>query len=71
MLELIAANAAFVGTHFVMSHPLRAPLVRALGATGIQIAYAIVSFAPLSWIYVAFTAATPAARPLESVVLMR
>ena len=60
MLELIAANAAFVGTHFAMSHPLRAPLVKAFGALGFQIAYSIVSFATLGWVYFAFTAAPPA-----------
>ncbi|MEM7701218.1 MAG: NnrU family protein [Pseudomonadota bacterium] len=60
MLELIVANAAFVGTHFAMSHPLRAPLVKALGALGFQIAYSIVSFATLGWVYFAFTAAPPA-----------
>lgn len=60
MLELIAANAAFVGTHFAMSHPLRAPLVKALGAIGFQVAYSIVSFATLGWVYFAFTAAPPA-----------
>ncbi|MEL6540701.1 MAG: NnrU family protein [Pseudomonadota bacterium] len=60
MLELIAANAAFVGTHFAMSHPLRGPLVKALGALGFQIAYSIVSFATLGWVYFAFTAAPPA-----------
>ena len=32
--ELAAASLAFVGTHFAMSHPLRAPMVKALGAGG-------------------------------------
>jgi len=58
--NLIAANVAFVGTHFAMSHPLRAPLVKALGAGGFQAAYSIVSFATLAWVYVAFKAAPPA-----------
>jgi uncharacterized membrane protein len=56
MIELIAANIAFVGTHFAMSHPLRAPMVKALGAMGFQVAYSIVSFATLGWVYVAFKA---------------
>jgi len=60
MLELIAANAAFVGTHFAMSHPLRAPLVKTLGAMGFQVAYSIVSLATFAWIYFAFKAAPPA-----------
>lgn len=33
MMLLIAATA-FVGTHFLMSHPLRAPLVSRLGEKG-------------------------------------
>jgi uncharacterized membrane protein len=60
---LIAANTAFVGTHFAMSHPLRAPMVKALGAGGFQIAYVVVSLATLGWVYVAFTAAPPADLP--------
>ncbi|WP_114228371.1 MULTISPECIES: NnrU family protein [Sphingomonas] len=35
----------FVGTHLVMSHPLRAPLVRRLGPRGFVAAYSAVSFA--------------------------
>jgi uncharacterized membrane protein len=60
---LVAANVAFVGTHFAMSHPLRAPLVKALGAGGFQIAYTLVSFATLAWVYFAFIAAPPADLP--------
>lgn len=60
---LIAANIAFVGTHFAMSHPLRAPMVKLLGAGGFQIAYALVSFATLAWVYFAFVAAPPADLP--------
>ncbi|NCP14348.1 MAG: MFS transporter [Sphingomonadales bacterium] len=63
LLSLIAANIAFVGTHFAMSHPLRAPLVKALGAGGFQIAYIVVSFATLAWVYFAFLAAPPADLP--------
>ena len=63
IINLIAANVAFVGSHFVMSHPLRAPLVRALGAGGFQIAYTLVSFATLAWVYFAFVAAPPADLP--------
>lgn len=63
IINLIAANIAFVGSHFAMSHPLRAPLVRALGAGGFQIAYIAVSFAGLGWVYLAFIAAPPADLP--------
>ncbi|QIQ87385.1 NnrU family protein [Erythrobacter sp.] len=57
LVELIAANAAFVGTHFLMSHPLRTPLVNMLGAGGFQVAYSIVSAATLAWVYFAYKAA--------------
>jgi uncharacterized membrane protein len=60
---LIAANVAFVGTHFAMSHPLRAPLVKALGAGGFQAAYSLVSFATLGWVAFAFKSAPPADLP--------
>jgi uncharacterized membrane protein len=63
IITLIAANAAFVGTHFAMSHPLRAPMVKGLGAGGFQIAYSLVSLATLGWVYLAFTAAPPADLP--------
>ena len=63
IITLIAANIAFVGTHFAMSHPLRAPLVKLLGAGGFQIAYSLVSFATLGWVYFAFIAAPPADLP--------
>lgn len=49
MPQLIIALALFVGTHFAMSHPLRAPMVKALGPGGFQAAYLIVSFATLGW----------------------
>ncbi|MEL7445400.1 MAG: NnrU family protein [Pseudomonadota bacterium] len=63
LIELIAANIAFVGSHFAMSHPLRAPIVRVLGDVGFQIAYSLVSIATLAWIYFAFRAAPPADLP--------
>ena len=63
IITLIAANIAFVGTHFAMSHPLRAPMVKALGAGGFQGAYTVVSFVTLAWVYFAFTAAPPADLP--------
>jgi len=58
--NLIAANIAFVGSHFAMSHPLRARLVKAVGPGGFQGVYVAVSAATLAWVYFAFTAAPPA-----------
>ena len=40
--SLTAANAAFVGSHFAMSHPLRAALVRTLGERGFMGVYSLV-----------------------------
>jgi len=48
LIELIAANTAFVGTHFIMSHPLRSAMVRMLGEMGFQVAYSLVSIATLA-----------------------
>ena len=49
-----AAAVAFVGTHFLMSHPLRAPMVARLGEGGFAGVYALVSFAALGWLAWAF-----------------
>lgn len=57
LVMLVAANVAFVGSHFAMSHPLRAPMVKALGAGGFQVAYTLVSAATLAWVYFAFVGA--------------
>lgn len=63
LLGLIAASAAFVGTHFLMSHPLRRPMVGVLGAGGFQAVYSVVSLLCMGWMYLAFTA-TPPSVPL-------
>lgn len=63
IIILIAANAAFVGTHFLMSHPLRAPMVGALGPALFQIVYSLISLATFAWVYFAFTDAPPADLP--------
>lgn len=57
MFNLIAALTAFIGTHFLMSHPMRAPMVKAMGANAFQIIYSLVSFATFAWVYFAFVAA--------------
>ena len=55
---LVAAAVTFVGTHFALSHPFRAPLVRLAGDKGFQAVYSLVAFATLGWLVVAFRAAT-------------
>jgi len=57
LVNLVAANIAFVGSHLAMSHALRAPMVKALGDKGFQGAYTLISFATLGWVYFAFIAA--------------
>lgn len=42
-LGLTLSAVAFVGTHFLLSHPLRGPLVRAMGAGPFRILYTIVA----------------------------
>ena len=65
MLNLTLALTAFVGTHFLMSHPLRSPMAFRLGAAGFQIVYSLVSFATLGWAVYAFREA-PLGMPLWS-----
>jgi uncharacterized membrane protein len=57
MTNLIAALIAFIGTHFLMSHPLRAPMAKALGTSAFQGVYSLVSLATFAWVYFAFVAA--------------
>lgn len=54
LAELIAASVAFVGSHFAMSHPLRAPMVRMFKPLGFTLVYSVVSLAALFWMITAF-----------------
>ena len=47
MLMVMSAAIAFVGTHFLLSHPLRAPLVARVGEKGFLGLYSLVAFATL------------------------
>lgn len=51
---LIAAATAFVGTHFALSHPLRAPLAARLGERGFMALYSLVALATFGWMVTAF-----------------
>jgi len=62
----IAAAVSFVGTHFLLSHPLRAPLVKAIGAGGFMGLYSLVAFATLGWLALAFRS-VPAEAPYWAV----
>ena len=61
LTSLVIASGAFVGTHFAMSHPLRAGMVGRLGANGFLGVYSLVSFTTLIWMVFAFRAAYPGA----------
>lgn len=61
LANLIAASLAFVGTHFALSHPLRAPLVRLTGEKAFPALYSLVAFATFGWLVMAFRAVPPAA----------
>lgn len=58
-----AAAVAFVGSHFLLSHPLRSRLVRAIGEAGFQGVYSLVAFLTLGWLIVAYRKA-PLTSPL-------
>jgi uncharacterized membrane protein len=54
LAQLGLAMASFVGTHFLLSHPLRATLVARFGATGFLGIYSLVAAATLGWTYWVF-----------------
>ena len=59
MESLIAGALAFVGTHFLLSHPLRRPIVGAIGEKGFGGIYVLVAFATFGWMVFAFRAVPP------------
>jgi uncharacterized membrane protein len=66
MTMLLLAAIAFVGTHFLLSHPLRAPLVRATSESAFLGIYSVVGIVTLIWMVVAYRKA-PVTVPLWSV----
>jgi len=61
-IKVLAAAAAFVSTHFLLSHPLRRPLVGALGEKGFLGLYSAVAFVTLgatAWAYRAAPVSAP------------
>jgi uncharacterized membrane protein len=67
-MGLFFGAIAFLATHFLMSHPLRAPLIRLLGWKGFQIAYslvAIILFGLMIWSYNAIGRERTAWEPTE------
>ncbi len=66
MNNLAFAAALFVGTHFLLSHPLRAPLAGRIGERGFQIVYSVVAIATFVLMVRAYQA-LPAELPLWAV----
>jgi uncharacterized membrane protein len=52
--QLALATLAFVGTHLLLSHPLRPALAGRLGAAGFLLLYSLVAFATLAWMVIAY-----------------
>ena len=57
LISLAAASTALIGTHFALSHPLRAPLVAVLGQAGFMVLYSLIAAGCMAWMYFAFVAA--------------
>jgi uncharacterized membrane protein len=55
-VSLALATLAFVGTHLLMSHPLRPALVARLGQRGFLGVYSLVAIATLVWMILAWRA---------------
>jgi uncharacterized membrane protein len=66
LASLIAAAIAFVGTHFLLSHPLRKPIVGATGEVAFLGIYSAVAVMTLGWLALAYRAA-PTTAPLWTV----
>lgn len=56
---VLAAAVAFVGTHFLLSHPLRGSIVAAVGEKGFLAIYSLVAAATLVWLGLAYRSAPP------------
>jgi uncharacterized membrane protein len=56
LASLALATAAFVGSHLLLSHPLRLKLIGALGETRFTLFYSLVAFAALLWVFFAYRA---------------
>jgi len=58
LVQLAAAGTAFVGTHLLLSNPLRRPMVRALGEPAFLAVYSVIALLSLGWLVVAFARMT-------------
>jgi uncharacterized membrane protein len=53
-LSLTVTSLLFVGSHFLMSHPLRATLIGRLGMNGFMAVYSAISLVTFVWMIIAF-----------------
>ena len=58
--NLALATFAFVGTHLLLSHPLRSGLVARVGERGFAGIYALVAIATFAWIIIAYRSGSDA-----------
>ena len=58
---VLAAAAAFVGSHFLLSHPLRRPIVKTVGEGAFLGVYSVVAAVTLIWLVLAYRSAGPTA----------
>lgn len=70
MAGLLLAAAAFVGTHFALSHPLRRPIVGRIGERGFLLVYSLVAAVTIGWMVEAYrhAPATPFLWPVGDAV---
>lgn len=61
---LAAASATFVGTHFLLSHPLRAGLVARMGARGFSILYTVIALSTFAAMILFYGRSDPGSVPL-------
>jgi hypothetical protein len=65
--SITAAAIAFVGTHLLLSHPLRQPIVGAVGNGAFLGVYSAIAAATLAWLALAYRAPpTPLHRGLSA-----
>jgi len=57
LMTLAAASVTFVGTHIVLSHPLREPLIRRSGPREFLMIYSLSAILSFGWMVFAFRAA--------------
>lgn len=59
IISLALGMAAFIGTHLLLSHPLRAGMVRSFGEQGFLGVYSLVALGTFTWAVIAFGKVSP------------